>query len=304
MATKGLESKYTNVFDALLDSDSDSDAESDNNSTNTNVDESETNNIDQSKVDDINDSDSKYDDKIDKIEKLDKSSKYSSDKYVPPTNISLGNNSWNTSTKKKRKRKEELQQYNVDEIYKGDELELNDIWNVYTHSNSNNDWSIKSYELVEKIKNVGDMWRFLNIMDNLDKEKYQYFVMRKDITPIWEDNKNKNGGICSIAIKNRYNHNFDANVGICAFISICMLVMNETFVTENSIINGMSFSVKSRNVLIKLWVSDYEDNENFHDKLPLALLRKLEDIITKSSNRYRNDRMAVSVQYKKIQPDY
>lgn len=291
MAKQGLNSGYVNTFDALLDSDSDSEIETVNN-----VEKTIENNFDNSE---------NSDDKKDVFKgRTERKGKQDTDKYMPPSSFGMNSNSWSVSKKKKRKDKEQLKTFEEGMTYKGDNFELNDMWKIYTHINSNNDWGIDSYDPIQEIKSVGDMWRFLNIMDNLNKDEYQYFVMRKDITPIWEDNKNKSGGICSIAIKNRYDHNYEGNLGICAFIAICALVMNETFVTNNTDINGLSFSIKSRNVLIKLWVADYHRNENFPDRLPLTLLKKLEEIITKSSNRYRNDRMAVSVQYKEIKPDY
>lgn len=221
------------------------------------------------------------------------------DIYVPPSNLS-----WNTVAKKKRE-VNDMESYDEKEEYEGDDLELNDTWILYTHSNNNSDWSITSYDPIMEIKNVGSLWRLLNVVENLKKDEYQYFIMRHNITPIWEDNKNKKGGICSIAVENKYIKNHGSNIGTCAFNAICMLVLNETFVANNNDINGISLSIKSKKSLIKLWVSDYKKNENFTDYLPLTLLKKIEDIITNSSYRGRNDnRMAVSVQYKEIIPDY
>lgn len=280
MAKTGLDSRYVNTFDALLDSDSDSENES---------------NYDMEKPDNHEVSDGKITTEVVKDD---------TDKYVPPSSVSMNSNSWSVSKRKKKREKEQLKEFEEGKTYMGDDLELNTQWKIYTHKNSDNNWGIDSYIPIQDINNIGDMWRFLNIMDNLNKDDYQYFVMRKGITPIWEDNKNKNGGICSIAIKNRYDHSYEGNLGICAFIAICALVMNETFVSNNEDINGLSFSIKSRNVLIKLWVSDYSRNEKFEEKLPLTLLNKCEEIITRTSNRYRNDKNIVSVQYKDIKPDY
>jgi hypothetical protein len=247
-------------------------------------------------------------------------------KYIPPDDIqtntstrtyvpnieSEDNSGWSKPNNKKRnfnrarrvkKVYDKLEVYDETKEYDGDNKELSDTWIVYTHKNSNSDWSISSYEPIHEIKTVGSLWRFLNVLQNLDKINYQYFIMRRNITPIWEDNKNRDGGICSIALDNRNYRYVEYNIGADAFRSICLLTLNESFTSNNEDINGLSYSIKNKKILIKLWISDYKKNDRFVDKLPMTILNKLDNIISKTTTRHHNEKDYVSIQYKDIKPD-
>jgi len=208
------------------------------------------------------------------------------------------------------KKDDELEYYDHTAKLKGDDMKLNTTWNVWIHENSNPNWDIKSYTSICSIDSIGSMWRFLSVLDNLDKNVRQYYIMRDGITPIWEDNNNKQGAICSIMVDNmsrsRYNK---GDIGVDAFSAICILVMNESFVKNNLDINGLCYSIKSRSVLIKLWVKDYESNKNFMDKLPITILKSLDTIISTIENKgnygkSNGGKSRISVQVKQIKPNY
>lgn len=78
------------------------------------------------------------------------------------------------------------------------DTKLNDVWVLWVHDNSNN-WKIDSYEKIYEIKTIDDFWKIynnFNLLGGLSKKNF--YLMRKGITPIWEDPKHKDGGICSI----------------------------------------------------------------------------------------------------------
>lgn len=190
----------------------------------------------------------------------------------------------------------------------GDNMELSSTWTVWTHDNKNDDWSVESYEPIYKISNIGEMWRFLNVFGNLNNTDYQYFIMRNGIMPIWEDNNNRDGCICSIMLEctNRaYKHVYN-EICIDAFIAFSCLVFNESFVSNNLDINGLCYSSKQRNVLIKFWVKNHENNKNFNDKLPIKLLTYLSDTIDAECKGHsgKQTESKISVQIKPIVPVY
>jgi hypothetical protein len=203
-----------------------------------------------------------------------------------------------------------IEYYDPAIILHGDEMKLNTTWTVWIHENDNQDWSLSSYKSIYDIDSIGSMWRFLWVLDNLNKNIRQYYIMRNGITPIWEDNNNKQGAICSIMIDNlnRSSRHARGDLGVDAFSAICILAMNESFVKNNQDINGLCYSIKSRSVLIKLWVKDYESNANFIDKLPITILKSLDSIISNMENKGHimksNGKSKVSVQIKQIKPNY
>ena len=86
---------------------------------------------------------------------------------------------------------------------------------------------------------------------------------------------------------------------------ICVLVMNESFVSNNACINGISYSIRNRSIMIKLWIKDYAANKKFTEKLPLEFLNKIDQIlkIYDTGRRYNNS-SKISIQYKEIIPEY
>jgi len=233
------------------------------------------------------------------------------DVYIPP----ISGDTWMSSSKKRREREKErnteypmdnLEYYDPNVELEGDNMKLHSTWTVWIHENSDQSWSIQSYKAIYRISNVGEMWRFLNYFDNLDKTTRQYYIMRDGITPVWEDNNNKNGGICSIMLENvNRNKNNRSDICIDCFIAICCLVFNESFVKNNMDINGLCYSIKQRNVLIKLWIKDFEINKKFSNKLPINLFHNIGNIMEAESrdDMRRHNGSRISVQIKQIIPE-
>lgn len=237
--------------------------------------------------------------------------------YVPP---SVSENNWIVSGNQRRKRekinigegdnKDTLSLYDPDAKLPGDDMKLNTTWVVWIHENDNQDWSLKSYKSIYEIDSVGSMWRFLHVLDNLDKNIRQYYIMRNGITPIWEDNNNKQGAICSIMIDNmnKFSSHTKGDLGVDAFSAICILVLNESFVRNSNVINGLCYSIKSRSVLIKLWIKDFESNKNFREMLPITILKHIDTILSNMDNKNHsvrnNVKSGISVQLKAIKPNY
>jgi hypothetical protein len=192
------------------------------------------------------------------------------------------------------------------ETTKGDEMSLNTPWKVWIHANNTDNWGLDSYDSGSKIETVGQILRFLYDFESLDKRNYQYFVMRNEIAPIWEDINNKDGVITSIKI-NLGNRDDSYDIGSMAFKVICLLVLNEAFVKNNTDINGVCFSIKNNSPHIKIWVKDRTRNGAFEKGLPMALLRQFENLVESNrrynSNYYRGGARPVSVLTRNIKPD-
>lgn len=143
----------------------------------------------------------------------------------------------------------------------GDDIKLNDKYTLWCHDIYNKDWSKKSYLNLCEISNVSDFWRLFNNFHKLGMNFNHYYFMKKNIFPIWEDEKNRKGGICSIQIK--INDSFE----LWERMNILMI-----FGEYGININGLSFSPKRGDlVLIKVWVEDDENIENLiRNKLNLS----------------------------------
>ncbi len=83
-----------------------------------------------------------------------------------------------------------------------------------------------------------------------------------------------------------------------------MLIMNETFIANNEDINGISYNVKKRGILIKVWTKSYHKDDKFINELPKTLINKFNAELQKQLNGILGDNYKMSIQYKQIKPEY
>jgi len=129
---------------------------------------------------------------------------------------------------------------------------LNDIWNLYYHLPHDKKWDLTSYKLI--IGNIDNAEKLIAINETLPEnvvKNCMLFVMRDEITPMWEDKKNRNGGCFSFKVPNKQV----MLVWRSLFYSIC----GETLCIEknhNQFINGITVSPKRNFCIIKVWLRD------------------------------------------------
>lgn len=176
---------------------------------------------------------------------------------------------------------------------------LNSQWTVWVHRNECKDWTVSSYQNIALIDSISSFWSFFNFFHKINKEDNQYFIMRNKIKPIWEDNNNRNGGICSLKM-DCYDRNSKIDVGSEFMISLCLLIMNETLIPDNSEINGIAYSLLNRSIMIKIWYKEH--TYNIKDKLPKNLL---DEFISTIKNRvYKKINSNISIRCTQIRPEY
>ena len=188
----------------------------------------------------------------------------------------------------------------------GNNAKLNTYWTAWVHKINNNDWTISGYQKIYTINSIGAFWRFFNNFHMIDRFNNHLFIMREEIVPIWEDVNNKFGGICSIKIDTPARRN-TPDITAEIMTAFCMLIMNESFVPDNMNINGISFSIKKRSVLIKLWTKTYRENDEFIKNMPINLFNKINDELEsfdKRGSAFGRKENLISIQYKQIKPEY
>jgi hypothetical protein len=176
---------------------------------------------------------------------------------------------------------------------------LNSQWTIWVHRNDCDDWTVDSYKNIHLIDSIGTFWEFFNNFHKINKEENQYFIMRNKIKPIWEDNNNRSGGICSLKM-DCYDRNNKKDIGSEFLLCLCLLMMNESFMQDNYEINGISYAVKNRSIYIKIWTKDYSNN--IVDKLPKNLINKFNSVIR--SIMFKKFENYISIRYKPIKPEY
>jgi len=136
---------------------------------------------------------------------------------------------------------------------------LNDKFKLYFHDPNSYNWEISSYIEITEITTIEEFW----IIEKLLSEKIHlgmFFLMRKNIFPLWDNEENING--CSFSLKilkteaSKY------------WRKICVLLLSNNITNEGieeTKINGISISPKKNFCIIKIWLKDTEIyNKDIH----------------------------------------
>ena len=138
-------------------------------------------------------------------------------------------------------------------------------WNVWYHFQKNN-WKLDSYKKIFEINDIVDFWNLNNNLDTIGGINSQhFFMMRNDITPLWEDQLNKQGGCWSIKIS------IDKSYEL--WVKLSMYIVGETLTNKNDLINGLSICTKNTTTsVVKIWIKD--NNYNSIKNLPREILNE------------------------------
>ena len=136
---------------------------------------------------------------------------------------------------------------------------------MWYHEINNNNWSIESYK---KICTIDSLESFKYYYNKIDTFIYgMFFLMKDDTIPLWEDEKNINGGIITYKITKK-------KVDLLWKDLSTYLICNQLCDDNNyKYINGISISPKINNCIIKIWIS----NSKYLQKIDLNKNIKLLD---------------------------
>jgi hypothetical protein len=127
-------------------------------------------------------------------------------------------------------------------------------WNLWVHHNKDV-WDVSGYKKLYTINNALDFWKLFNSWEEIDGLlSKQFFLMKNNITPIWEDEQNKNGGCWSLKVID-----YEADD---LFELLSVLMVSEELSNLPDTITGLSICLKKNNtVVIKIW-NNNKNNSN------------------------------------------
>ena len=152
------------------------------------------------------------------------------------------NNNCHQKKKKKKRYEPKHPQYND---FENDFL--NTHWTIHIHNTSETDWTLESYKKVFVIKKITDFWTFFN--NFTDFQKFNFYIMRGDIKPVYEDLNNINGYSYSYIIPGRKVNK--------TFIHCLVEMMSEKLVDiqHHNEVCGVSLVPKPNGISIfKVWM--------------------------------------------------
>jgi len=133
---------------------------------------------------------------------------------------------------------------------------LQNKWTLWAHLSNDTEWSLNSYKNITTFNSVESI---LILYENLPENIIKYcmlFIMKKGITPVWEDEENRNGGCFSYKISNKIVPQIWKNLSYS--------LMGETISDNDSFnnnINGITISPKRNFCIVKIWISNCDNTD-------------------------------------------
>lgn len=129
---------------------------------------------------------------------------------------------------------------------------LNDKWNLYYHLPNDKKWDLNSYKII--MKEIDNNDKLVSLNNNFTEKivkNCMLFIMKDEITPMWEDPRNRNGGCFSFKVINKFVNNVWKSV----FYALCggTLFINREY---HHLINGITISPKKNFCILKIWLED------------------------------------------------
>lgn len=123
------------------------------------------------------------------------------------------------------------------------EYETKNKWNFLYHLDENKLWRPVDFIKLCSVSNLRELWLLLKSLScehiNGFKDSCIYYLMRDDITPAWEDSKNRGGTTLSIQVPE--------TIMIQVWSLLVMLVVGETFAENNGLVNGICIKYVPKN---------------------------------------------------------
>ena len=133
---------------------------------------------------------------------------------------------------------------------------LKNKWTLWAHLSNESDWGLNSYKNITTFDSVESI---LTLYENLPENIIKYcmlFIMKEGISPVWEDEQNRNGGCFSYKINNKFVTQI--------WKDLSYSLMGETLtenVSFNNNINGITISPKKSFCIIKIWISNCDNTD-------------------------------------------
>ena len=149
-------------------------------------------------------------------------------------------------------------------------------WVIWFHNPVDTNWDSSSYMKLHEIDTVESFWEVYLRLEPTMIQEGMFFLMKKGIEPLWENEDNINGGCWSYKISKKEAHK--------SWEELSKILCCEKIVNKSEKINGISISPKKMFCILKIWNND----SNYNDKRflnPIYNLKKDQCIYKAHKNR-------------------
>ena len=148
---------------------------------------------------------------------------------------------------------------------KTENFKLKYKWVIWFHKVNDNNWTLESYSKVFELETYYDILYIINELKNMTSG--MFFLMKDGIIPIFEDEKNMNGGYWSMRITKK--EAVDYWEKMIYYLCIDNICINDDY---EKMINGLSISPKINNCIFKIWTSNFKEMKTEYLRKDLEII--------------------------------
>jgi hypothetical protein len=134
---------------------------------------------------------------------------------------------------------------------------LNDTWVLWFHDMKNQDWTMKGYEKIFSFNTVEDFWILYNSITEFTNG--MYYLMREGYPPMWDHEKNIDGGAWTFKVDKRNLNKF--------WEDLSCYCIGETIHKGPSTVVGLSISPKIRFATVRVWTSNTDQKVSLFSEI-------------------------------------
>lgn len=129
-------------------------------------------------------------------------------------------------------------------------------WNLWSHLPHDTDWTLSSYNKIYTFSTIEETVFVLQTLPDTLVKNCMLFIMKDDVTPSWEDPKNRQGGCFSYKILNKYVYEIWKEL---AYVLVGESMSSNPKFVEN--VTGITISPKKSFCIVKIWTTncDYQN---------------------------------------------
>ncbi len=128
-------------------------------------------------------------------------------------------------------------------------LPLSDRWTWWSHAPTNPDYSLAGYVRIQCVSTLPELIALVENVPPVLVERGMLFWMRGDITPRWEDPRNREGGFFAFRV--------DPSSRMRAWKALTYTVLGGTLSAVPGVceaVTGVTLSPKKKHHLLKIWM--------------------------------------------------
>ena len=140
---------------------------------------------------------------------------------------------------------------------------FSDAWILWAHLPQNPDWSLSGYQQIMKFNTIEQACALMECLPEKLIMGCMLFLMKEGVTPLWEDEGNKNGGCFSYKVIKNISS---------VWRDVSYSMVGNTITSDpsfNKTITGISLSPKKNFCILKVWMG----SRKFRDPAKIKLLK-------------------------------